>query len=373
MAKKPDEAKKPDDEFRKLVAGINKDSGDGTVMFGSDDIVVDVDCIPSGSIAINIALGVGGWPRGRIVEVYGPESSGKTTLLLAAIAECQANGGNACFIDAEHAFDPEYAERIGVQLDKLAIHQPDHGEQALMIAEMMAKSGIVDLVVIDSVPALVPKAELEGTLENQHMAALPRLMSTALRRITPIISKGNTCLVFINQIREKVGVTFGSNETTPGGRALKFFASIRVGVKGGKKINQDGKAIEMMKEGMTIIGREMKVQVVKNKVAPPFRRANVQLMFDKENGIYGVNKYAELVDEAANAGVLNSGGSHYSYGDLKLGHGKLNAANALKEDQDLYKKVRDELYAQVMPKKGELDFVDEDEVNSKVEEQDDME
>jgi recombination protein RecA len=292
-----------------------------------------ISTIPSGSLALDIALGVGGYPRGRVVEVYGPESSGKTTVALHAIAEVQQQGGQAAFIDAEHALDPVYAQKLGVNIDELLLSQPDTGEQALEIAEALVRSGAVDIIVVDSVAALVPKAEIEGEMGDSHVGLQARLMSQALRKLSGAINKSKTIAIFINQIREKVGVMFGNPETTPGGRALKFYSSVRLEVR----------RAEQLKQGNDIVGNKTRIKVVKNKVAPPFRAAEVDIMYGE-----GISKEGEILDIASELDIVQKSGSWYSYNDERLGQGRENAKQFLKENTD----IRQEIAGQVREHHG---------------------
>ncbi|WP_438317796.1 recombinase RecA [Sporosarcina sp. FA9] len=309
---------------------IEKQFGKGSIMKLGEKTDLGISTVSSGSLALDIALGVGGYPRGRVVEIYGPESSGKTTVALHAIAAAQAIGGQAAFIDAEHALDPEYARRLGVNIDELLLSQPDTGEQALEICEALVRSGAVDIVVIDSVAALVPKAEIEGEMGDSHIGLQARLMSQALRKLSGAINKSNTNAIFINQIREKVGVMFGSPEVTPGGRALKFYASVRIDVRRG----------EAIKQGNDIVGNKTRIRVVKNKVAPPFRLAEVDIMYG-----FGISKEGEIVDLGTDAEVVQRSGSWYSYEGERLGQGRENAKQFLTENVDIRaeieKKIRD--------------------------------
>ncbi len=311
------------------ISQIEKDYGKGSIMrLGSRDVLVPVSVIPTGSISIDAALGIGGFPRGRVVEVYGPESGGKTTLTLHVIAEAQKLGGIAAFIDAEHALDPTYARKLGVDVDNLLVSQPDNGEQALEIAQALIRSGGVDVVVVDSVAALVPKAELEGDMGDAQMGLQARLMSQALRKLTAIVSKSRTCLIFINQIREKIGVMFGNPETTTGGRALKFYASIRVDIR----------RIQSIKEGDRVIGSRTRAKIVKNKVAAPFREAEFDIIYGE-----GVSREGDLLDLGVTKNILEKSGTWISYKGERLGQGRENARLFLKEHTDIRDKIEHEL------------------------------
>ena len=309
---------------------IEKQFGKGSIMKMGEQTETRISTVPSGSLALDTALGVGGYPRGRIIEIYGPESSGKTTVALHAIAEVQAKGGQAAFIDAEHALDPTYAQKLGVNIDELLLSQPDTGEQALEIAEALVRSGAVDIIVIDSVAALVPKAEIEGEMGDAHVGLQARLMSQALRKLSGAINKSKTIAVFINQIREKVGVMFGNPETTPGGRALKFYSTIRLEVR----------RAETLKQGNDMVGNKTKIKVVKNKVAPPFRTAEVDIMYGE-----GISKEGEIIDLGSELDIVQKSGSWYSYNDERLGQGRENAKLFLKENPeirlDIQQKIRD--------------------------------
>ena len=309
---------------------IEKQFGKGSIMKLGEQSDRRISTIPSGSIALDVALGVGGYPRGRIIEVYGPESSGKTTVALHAIASVQANGGQAAFIDAEHALDPVYAQKLGVNIDELLLSQPDTGEQALEIAEALVRSGAIDIIVIDSVAALVPKAEIEGDMGDSHVGLQARLMSQALRKLSGAINKSNTIAIFINQIREKVGVMFGNPETTPGGRALKFYSSVRLEVR----------RAEQLKQGNDIVGNKTKIKVVKNKVAPPFRVAEVDIMYGE-----GISREGEIVDIGSELDIIQKSGAWYSYNDERLGQGRENSKLFLKENDamrlEIMQKIRD--------------------------------
>ena len=299
---------------------IEKDFGKGTIMKLGDQPKFDVQVIPSGSVALDHALGIGGYPRGRIIEIYGPESSGKTTLAIHAIAQAQKQGGIAAIIDAEHAFDRTYAKALGVDLDTLLISQPDNGEQALEIADNLIRSGAIDIIVIDSVAALTPKAEIEGEMGENKVGLQARLMSQALRKLTANISKTNTCCIFINQLRDKIGVMFGPSETTPGGNALKFYASVRIDIRPSTTIKDDDE----------MIGRHAKVKIVKNKVAPPFKRAEFDLMFGK-----GISRAGEILDLATEYNIVNKSGSWYSYNGTKIAQGRENAVRMLEDNPEL--------------------------------------
>jgi recombination protein RecA len=321
------------DEKEKLLAAaisqIEKDHGKGAIIrLGSRDVLVPVSVIPSGCLSIDAALGVGGFPRGRVIEIYGPESGGKTTMTLHVIAEAQKLGGQAAFIDAEHALDPVYARKLGVDVDNLLVSQPDNGEQALEIAETLIRSGGVDIVVVDSVAALVPKAELEGDMGDPQMGLQARLMSQALRKLTGIVSKSRTCLIFINQIREKIGVMFGNPETTTGGRALKFYASMRVDIR----------RIQAIKEGDRVIGSRTRAKVVKNKVAAPFREAEFDILYGE-----GISREGDLIDLGVDKGVLEKSGTWISFGGERMGQGRENARVFLKENKDIREKLENVL------------------------------
>lgn len=312
------------------IFNIEKQFGKGSVMkLGESNANLNVECIPTGSLSLDIALGMGGVPKGRVVEIYGPESSGKTTVALHMVAEVQKRGGIAGFIDAEHALDPVYAKNIGVDIDNLYISQPDNGEQALEITETMVRSGAVDIVIVDSVAALVPKAEIDGDMGDSHVGLQARLMSQALRKLTAVISKSNCVVIFINQLREKVGVMFGNPETTTGGRALKFYSSIRLDVR----------RVETLKQGGEMVGNHTRIKVVKNKVAPPFKQAEFDIMFGT-----GISKEGDILDLAADCGIVNKSGAWYAYNGDKIGQGRENAKLFLKEHTDICdeieKKVR---------------------------------
>jgi len=313
---------------------IDKNFGKGAIMKMGDVVVEDIPSIKSGSLALDIALGIGGYPRGRVVEVYGPESSGKTTLAIHAIASAQKEGGVAAFIDAEHAFDRFYAEALGVDIENLLISQPDNGEQALEIADHLIRSGAIDIIVIDSVAALTPKAEIEGEMGDSRMGLQARLMSQALRKLTATISKTNTTVIFINQLREKIGVMFGNPETTTGGNALKFYASVRIDVR----------RIGAIKDGDEIRGNRTRVKIVKNKIAPPFKKAEFDLMYGE-----GISKVGEIIDLGVEYEIVKKSGSWFSYGETKLGQGREAVKNLLKDNLELH----DELEAKIRVKMGE--------------------
>jgi recombination protein RecA len=335
MAKKIEEAAAAGQQSEKLKAlkaameKIEKDFGKGSIMKLGEERIDNIQVIPTGSIALDYALGVGGYPRGRIVEIYGPESSGKTTLAIHAIAEAQKQGGIAAFIDAEHAFDRFYAANLGVNVDELLISQPDNGEQALDIADQLIRSAAVDIIVIDSVAALTPKAELEGDMGDNKVGLQARLMSQALRKLTATINKTNTTCIFINQLREKIGVMFGNPETTTGGNALKFYASVRLDIRKSQSI----------KDGETIIGNEVKVKVVKNKVAPPFRRAEFEIMYGE-----GICRVGEVVDLGVDFKILEKSGSWYSYNGSKLGQGKEATKGVLRDNPELCDEITAKIY-----------------------------
>lgn len=337
------------------IAQIEKQYGKGSVMkLGDNSANMNVETVPTGSLSLDIALGLGGLPKGRIVEVYGPESSGKTTVALHCVAEVQKRGGIAGFIDAEHALDPVYARNIGVDIDNLYISQPDCGEQALEITETMVRSGAVDIVVVDSVAALVPKAEIDGDMGDSHVGLQARLMSQALRKLTAVISKSNCIVIFINQLREKVGVMFGNPETTTGGRALKFYSSVRLDVR----------RTESLKQGGEIVGNHVRVKVVKNKIAPPFRDAEFDIMFGQ-----GISREGDVLDLAVNAGIVNKSGAWYAYEGDKIGQGRENAKTYIHENPAFFDmleaKVRDFYFTQP---EDEEDEVQEDSKKPEAEE-----
>lgn len=307
---------------------IERQFGKGSIMKLGDRVSFNIPVVSSGSLSLDAALGVGGFPRGRVIEIFGQESSGKTTIALHAIAEAQKEGGTAAFIDAEHAMDAEYARKLGVDIDELLVSQPDCGEQALEIAEMLVRSGAVDILVVDSVAALVPRAELEGEMGDAHMGLQARLMSQALRKLTGIVSKSNTCLIFINQMREKIGVMFGNPETTTGGRALKFYSSIRLDIR----------RIAAIKEGENNVGNRTKVKVVKNKLAPPFKEAEFDITFG-----LGISKEGDLLDLAVTHKFVEKAGSWFAYGQERLGQGRENAKQFLKENPDMTREIEHKL------------------------------
>lgn len=330
MAKKATikESQGKDKTLEEVMAQIEKQFGKGAIMkLGSEDHI-QVETTPSGSLSLDIALGVGGFPKGRIIEIFGPESSGKTTIALEAIAECQKKGGRAAFIDAEHALDPVYSKNLGVDIDELLLSQPDTGEQALEIVDALVKSEAVNLIVVDSVAALVPQAEIEGEMGDSHVGLQARLMSQALRKLSGNINKTKTTAIFINQLREKVGVMFGNPETTPGGRALKFYSTIRLDIRRGEQI----------KNGDQIIGNKTNIKVVKNKVAPPFRNISVDIMYGE-----GISREGELLDIASDIDIVEKSGAWYSYNGEKIGQGKENAKIFLKENPDIAEEIEDKI------------------------------
>lgn len=327
--------KEKDKALEQVLADIEKQFGKGAIMKLGEKGVRNIDVVSSGSLALDQALGVGGYPKGRIIEIFGPESSGKTTIALHAIAEVQKTGGRAAFIDAEHALDPVYAKKLGVDTDELLLSQPDTGEQALEIVEALVRSEAMSIIVIDSVAALVPQAEIEGEMGDSHVGLQARLMSQALRKLGGIVNKTNTICIFINQLREKVGVMFGNPETTPGGRALKFYSTVRLDVR----------RSEQIKVGSEVLGNKTVIKVVKNKVAPPFKTAEVEIMYGE-----GISKTGEIIDIASNLGIIDKSGAWYSYNGDKIGQGKENAKLVLKNNSNLYKeietKVRSHLFNQ---------------------------
>lgn len=337
-----------DKTLDQVLADIEKQFGKGSVMKLGDHEHREIDVIPSGSLSLDIALGIGGYPKGRIIEIYGPESSGKTTFALHAIAEAQKKGGRAAFIDAEHALDPTYAKKIGVDIDNLLLSQPDNGEQALEICEALVRSGAISVIVIDSVAALVPQAEIEGEMGDVHVGLQARLMSQALRKLSGVINKTNTVAIFINQLREKVGVMFGNPETTPGGRALKFYSSVRLEIR----------RSEQIKSGTDITGNKTNIKVVKNKMAPPFKSCTVDIMYGE-----GVSKEGEIVDIASDLGIIEKSGAWYAYKGEKLGQGKENVKELFKKNSALMEEIskqvrmRFELDSQPILEKEEIETV----------------
>ncbi|MDU1642491.1 recombinase RecA [Peptoniphilus harei] len=317
-------SKEKQEALHNVLSKIEKQYGEGSVMILGDDVKLDIDAIPTGSLALDIALGIGGIPKGRIIEVYGPESSGKTTLALHMLAEAQKMDGTGAFIDAEHALDPGYAKNLGVDVENLIISQPDTGEQALEITEALVRSNAVDLIIIDSVAALVPKAEIDGDMGAAQIGLQARLMSQALRKLTGAINKSKCTVVFINQLREKVGIMFGNPETTTGGRALKFYSSVRLDIRKSENI----------KKGDEIIGNRVRVKVVKNKIAPPFRQAEFDIMYGK-----GISSVGNILDVAAEADIVKKAGAWYSYGEERLGQGRENAKDFLEENPDILKEI----------------------------------
>ena len=338
------------DALNHVLGKIEKDFGKGSIMRLGEASSMVVDSISTGSIGLDIAVGIGGLPRGRIVEIYGPESSGKTTVALHSVAEAQKNGGIAAFIDAEHALDPVYARALGVDVDNLIISQPDTGEQALEITEALIRSGAIDIIVIDSVAALVPKAEIEGDMGDSHVGLQARLMSQALRKLTGSIKKSNCVAIFINQLREKVGIMFGNPETTTGGRALKFYSSVRLDVR----------KIDTIKQGDKILGSRTRVKVVKNKVAPPFKQAEFDIMYGE-----GISKIGDLLDIAANVDIVKKSGSWYNYQDIKLGQGRENVKKFLADNMDLTNEIEEKVrkYYKLGPEYRDLEEAELNEDN----------
>ncbi len=328
MAEKVEKPKSKDEALAEAIKNIEKTFGKGSIMKLGERPNVDVDVIPTGSLSLNYALGIGGYPKGRIIEIYGPESSGKTTFALHAIAECQARGGRAAFVDAEHAIDPVYAKNLGVNTDELILSQPDNGEQALEIVHMLASSNAIDIIVVDSVAALVPQAELDGEMGDAQVGLQARLMSKAMRKLAGILNKSSCTIIFINQLREKVGVIYGNPETTTGGRALKFYASIRIEIR----------RAEAIKEGSDIIGNTVNVKVVKNKVAPPFKTCKVDIIYGT-----GISKYGEAIDLGLISGIVKKAGSWYEIDGERIGQGRETAVEYLKTHQDVYQSVVDSI------------------------------
>ena len=345
------------EEKRKAIestmAKIEKEFGKGSVMMLGENAKMNLEVVSSGSLGLDLALGIGGFPKGRIIEIYGPESSGKTTVALHAVAEAQKAGGVAAFIDAEHALDPAYAKALGVDIENLIISQPDTGEQALEITDTLVSSGIVDIIVVDSVAALVPKAEIEGEMGDSHMGLQARLMSQALRKLTSSINKSKTITIFINQLREKIGVMFGNPETTTGGRALKFYASVRIDVR----------KIDTIKQGDTLVGNRTRVKIVKNKVAPPFKQCEFDITYGQ-----GISKVGEIVDLATNIDVIKKSGSWYSYNDSKLGQGRENVKTYLLENKSIMDEIEQKVRAfynqtSELEFKAEKDIAEEEELS----------
>lgn len=342
MSKKTDTEATKNEKLKALqmtMSKIEKEYGKGSIMRMGDSVYEKIPAISSGSIGIDYALGVGGFPRGRVIEVFGPESSGKTTLAIHAIAEAQKEGGIAAIIDAEHAFDRFYAQKLGVDVENLLISQPDNGEQALEIVDQLIRSGAIDIIVVDSVAALTPKAEIEGDMGDSRMGLQARLMSQALRKLTAIIGRTNTTVVFINQLREKIGVLFGNPETTTGGNALKFYASVRIDVR----------RIGQIKDGEEVIGNKTRVKIVKNKVSPPFRKAEFDLMYGE-----GISKFGEVLDLAADLNIVKKSGSWFSYGETKLAQGRENAKNIIAENPELFEELKQKVMAQLQGTEEEL-------------------
>lgn len=336
MAEKKDNKVKSDNLLEETLKNIQKQFGEGSVMKLGDRAAINIDTLPSGSLGLDVALGVGGYPRGRIVEIYGPESSGKTTVALHAIAEIQKQGGRAAFIDAEHAIDPSYAKKLGVNIDELILSQPDSGEQAMEICDMLVKSNSIDLIVIDSVAALVPQAELDGEMMDSQMGLQARLMSKALRKLAGNMNKSKTTIIFINQLREKIGIMFGNPETTPGGRALKFYSSVRIEVR----------RTESIKVGTDVMGNVVNIKVVKNKVAPPFRNAIVEIMYGE-----GISREGEVLEIATNLDIINKSGAWYDYNGERIGQGKDNIKKYLKENPKVFEEILGKLKEKLGMKK----------------------
>ncbi len=339
---------KTDENKRKALDAalgqIERQYGKGSIMrMGDDTAQRDIDSVSTGSLGLDIALGIGGLPRGRIVEIYGPESSGKTTLTLHAVAEMQKLGGTAAFVDAEHALDPAYAEKLGVNIDDLLVSQPDTGEQALEITDMLVRSGAVDVVIVDSVAALTPKAELEGDMGDSHVGLQARLMSQALRKLTANIKRSNTLVIFINQIRMKIGVMFGSPETTTGGNALKFYSSVRLDIR----------RVGALKKGDEVLGNDTRVKVVKNKVAPPFKQINFDILYGE-----GISREGEIIDLGVDQGIVQKSGAWYSYGKERIGQGKDNVRQFLKEHPEMAQEIEQQIRAKLLPDRVKLEVVE---------------
>ena len=339
MAVKKDVDTKKEQALNDAIKQIEKQFGKGSVMKLGDRAAVDVAVIPTGSLTLDMALGIGGYPKGRIIEIYGPESSGKTTLTLHAIAEVQKQGGTAAFIDAEHAIDPVYAKNLGVNIDELILSQPDSGEQGLEIAETLVRSGAIDLVVVDSVAALVPQVELDGEMGDQQMGLQARLMSKALRKLSGVMNKTDCTIIFINQLREKIGVMFGNPETTTGGRALKFYSSVRVEIR----------RSEAIKNGTEIVGNKVNIKVVKNKVAPPFKSTSVDIIYGK-----GISRDGEILDLAVEKDIVDKSGAWYAYKGEKIGQGRENAKRYLIEHPDIMNEITEAIKASLMPSEEEV-------------------
>lgn len=339
MAVKKDVDTKKEQALNDAIKQIEKQFGNGSVMKLGDRAAVDVAVIPTGSLTLDMALGIGGYPKGRIIEIYGPESSGKTTLTLHAIAEVQKQGGTAAFIDAEHAIDPVYAKNLGVNIDELILSQPDSGEQGLEIAETLVRSGAIDLVVVDSVAALVPQVELDGEMGDQQMGLQARLMSKALRKLSGVMNKTDCTIIFINQLREKIGVMFGNPETTTGGRALKFYSSVRVEIR----------RSEAIKNGTEIVGNKVNIKVVKNKVAPPFKSTSVDIIYGK-----GISRDGEVLDLAVEKDIVDKSGAWYAYKGEKIGQGRENAKRYLIEHPDIMNEITEAIKASLMPSEEEV-------------------
>jgi len=331
---------------------IERQFGKGAIMRLGDGTAADVQVISTGSIALDLALGIGGLPRGRVVEIYGPESSGKTTLTLQVIAECQKLGGTAAFVDAEHALDPQYAEKLGVNVEDLLVSQPDTGEQALEITDMLVRSGAVDIIVIDSVAALTPKAEIEGDMGDSHVGLHARLMSQALRKLTGNIKRSNCMVIFINQIRMKIGVMFGSPETTTGGNALKFYASVRLDIR----------RIGALKKGDEVVGNQTRVKVVKNKVAPPFKQAEFEILYGE-----GISREGELIDLGSKYNIVDKSGAWYSYNGERIGQGKENVRQFLKDNPEIAASIEGRLRAEILPGVAAIASADDEEIPEEVE------
>ena len=342
--------KDKDKALEQVLADIEKQFGKGAIMKLGEKGVKNIDVVSSGSLLLDQALGVGGYPKGRIIEVFGPESSGKTTIALHAIAEVQKTGGKAAFIDAEHALDPVYAKKLGVNVDELLLSQPDTGEQALEIVEALVRSKAMSIIVIDSVAALVPQAEIEGEMGDSHVGLQARLMSQALRKLSGVINKTNTICIFINQLREKVGIMFGNPETTPGGRALKFYSSVRLDVRRGEQI----------KQGSEAVGNKTVIKVVKNKVAPPFKTAEVEIVYGE-----GISKIGEIIDLAVNYGIIDKSGAWFSYKGNKIGQGKENVKLVLKANAPLYKEIEEKVRKEIFKKEDDKEVTTSNEIEEK--------